>query len=131
PGLVFLSIVLPSALIARWFSAGRGRALGLVNMPVLVMLTPVVTESLLSFGGLAAAYRGLAFISALVIPALWFIRENPTAPAENHPVNSASNAGAGLVTLIRSHRYWAMCMAAAAMVASGTTLSTHVVSMAI
>jgi MFS family permease len=132
PGFVFLSVVLPSALTARWFIVGRGRALGIVNMPLFVMLTPLVVAALLEHGGLALAYRTMAFVALALVPILWFIVERPdVAAVEDGEAAVPEDQGLTTGALIRSVTYWRMTLASAAIAAGGTILSTHIVPMAI
>ena len=132
PGFVFLSVVLPSALTARWFVAGRGRALGIVNMPIFVMLTPLVVTALLAHGGLALAYRAMALVALALVPILWFIVEHPPTASEAEPGDAPAQPDHGLSTaaLATSATYWKMTIAAAAIATGGTIISTHIVPLA-
>jgi len=133
PGFVFLSVVLPSALTARWFVSGRGRALGIVNMPIFVMLTPLAVTALLGHGGLALAYRTMAVVALALVPILWFIVEHPPAEAGADADDGAAPPDHGLSTaaLATNATYWKMTIAAAAIATGGTVLSTHIVAMTI
>ncbi|MEK7214848.1 MAG: MFS transporter, partial [Chloroflexota bacterium] len=74
--------VLPTTTMTNWFSAKRGRALGLVNMasplgsavlaPVAITLMAVTGTWRSVFGAL-----GLAMLVLLTLPALWLMRRRP------------------------------------------------------
>ncbi len=81
-GFVFLSVVLPSALTARWFVAGVDGAPGIVNMPIFVMLTLLVVTVPLAHGGLALAYRAMALVALALVPILCSIVEHPPTASE-------------------------------------------------
>src|SRR6202007_673058 len=42
PGYALLGAMLPSTLISHWYEQGRGRALGIINMPALLAVVPLI-----------------------------------------------------------------------------------------
>ena len=127
PGLSLIGTVLPSTLVTRWFATGAGRALGLVNMPLFVMLTPFVMIVMLSRFGLSGAYLSLAAVSlALLIPLLFVIDYPPAGVgAAAVPHDPGVRAGA----LLADPAYWALMLASAAISSAGAMLVTHVAPM--
>ncbi len=74
--------VLPTTTMTNWFSAKRGRALGLVNMAVPLgsaLLAPVAITLMAITGTWRSVFGalGLAMLVLLVLPALWLMRRRP------------------------------------------------------
>lgn len=134
PGSCLCNLVVPSVLVTRWFSVHRGRALGILHMPIVAMITPIVVVHLLERYGLPTDYLFLVgLIVLLVIPAL-FIIDRPSrfdgvldpAPAQALPQATQRRT---LIPVISRPVFWALSLATACVLASGMTLGTHLVPM--
>jgi MFS family permease len=133
PGMAF-GVILPPTLVTRWFSSGRGRALGLISMPVLVGAVPLAATWWLQALGLPATYAILAAISAIAIVTSLFVVDNPpdetgAARASDTPA-AAPRATRSVGGLLRSPRFWALAIAAAATSTASVILSSQMVPMA-
>ena len=131
PGLALIGTVLPSTLVTRWFTgAGAGRALGLVNMPIFVMLTPFLVVVVLHRFGLQAVYLSLAAISLALLAPLLFVIDRPP-PVQARAQESAAPPDPGLSTgaLLASPPYLALVTAFAAISSAGAMLVTHIAPM--
>lgn len=137
PGIAMLGIAVPTSLVANWFVLGRGKAIGIVNMPIAVALVPPVTAALLPWLGLSGVYLVLAGTSVLLIPGLFWVIDHPEriglkphgeAPEATFDA-AAKPIGAG--ALIRTGDYWLLGLAAAILGGGGATLATHIMPMAI
>ena len=120
--------VLPSmTLAARWTDAEhRGRALGLVNMPVLVMAVPLIMGSLLPTQGLRFCYGVLALGQVLMLPVLLLVRDrNPDAApsAETAPPQPSFRAS----TIFTQPAFWTMTVAVGLIAGAGTMKLAHFV----
>ncbi len=129
PGLALIGTVLPSTLVTRWFTVGAGRALGLVNMPLFVMLTPFLVVLVVQRFGLAAAYATLAAISLALLAPLWFVVDRPPGVALPTQSPVAAESGPTVGALLSRPAYWGLILAYAAMSTGGSTLVTHVAPM--
>lgn len=77
PGVVLLGVMPSNILASNWFVRGQGRALGVVTMPVLVMLVPMLSSWGLEHFGLDAVLIGLGIGHLLVLPAMPFVIDRP------------------------------------------------------
>lgn len=77
PGSALLGAMLPSALVANWFEEGRGRALGLVNMSVLVGVMPLVSTSIMAHYSIRMVFAVLSAAMLLLVPVLMLVVDHP------------------------------------------------------
>lgn len=140
PGAALLGGMLPSALISNWFETGRGRALGIVNMPVLVAVAPVASSWILAVWGLSTVFVVLTGLMLCLIPMLFLIIDHPSKkgllPVGGHEQVSGSvqqpkHALLGYDALVRRPIYWAIVLLGCVMAAGGTVMSIHIVPMAV
>jgi MFS family permease len=133
PGVCLSAIVMPSVMVTRWFNVNRGRALGIVHMPILSMITPVIVVYLLKKYGLPTDYLFLAALIALIVLPALFIIDRPSGsyapPAAVNPNGTPAGRFAGIVPIIRRPVFWALSLATTCALASGITLGTHLVPM--
>ena len=136
PGIAMLGIAVPTSLVANWFVLGRGKAIGIVNMPIAVALVPPITAALLPQLGLSGVYLLLAAASALLIPGLLFVIDHPErlglrAHGET-PAQAAEVAPPAMsaLALVRTGDYWLLGLAAAILAGGGATIATHIMPMA-
>jgi len=76
-GISALSYIPGSTLISRWFVRDRGKALGIMCMPLLGMLMPLMTSAVLVKFGMSAVFLINAVLFALLVPLLLLIIERP------------------------------------------------------
>lgn len=133
PGLALLATVSPATLVTRWFEQGRGRALGLVHMPLMVAATPLLCAAVLRTAGLTATYLMLAAGMALMLLPLLGVVDRPPHRAGD---DAAGPAIAGRAIddpadepLLRQPAFWLLTLAAAAISTGGTLLVTHLAPM--
>lgn len=134
PGIALLGIAAPSSLVANWFDEGRGRAIGIVNMPIVVAVLPPISALLVRQLGLQATLLVLAGMAALLVPLLFGVRDTPAAAGFAKTEPDADHAGhgtAGASKLLRVGDYWFLSLAAAIIAAGGATMATHVIAMSI
>lgn len=141
PGMA-VGAVLPATLVTRWYQVNRGRALGIVCAPIVIVLVPIVSTWVLQSHGLPAVYAMLGALSALSLIANFFIIDRPpgadTAPATAAaaaPVgtNGAQGAAAGAPTmakLLRSPLFWALMLAFIASITGSIVITSQMVPMA-
>jgi hypothetical protein len=134
PGACLGITVVPSVLVTRWFAVDRGRALGILHMPILSMITPLIVVRLLDQYGLPTDYLFLTALVATVIAAAVFIVDRP--PADYRPsvhggrgaIPSVQNRR-GLLAIVRWPVFWTLSLSTTCVLASGIMLGTHLVPM--
>lgn len=136
PGIALLGLAVPSALVANWFVEGRGRAIGIVNMPILVALLPPVVATVTLTVGLGGAYLILASGAALLVPVLSFVIDRPEdvglAPrGRGEAIVGEMLDPMGAVSLLRTRDYVLLAVTAAIIAGGGATISTHVMPLAV
>jgi cyanate permease len=137
PGIALLGLAVPTSLVANWFTMGRGRAIGIVNMPIGVACLPPVMATLLPSVGLSGMYLMLAVLAACLIPALWLVIDRPEKIGlKPHGYVATVEAGVAAPTwttsaLIRTGDYWFLGLAAAIIGGGGASIATHIMPMAI
>lgn len=77
PGVCMLGIVPCSTLVSNWFVAGRGRALGFLNMPLFVSISPLMTAVIFERWGLQAVFVTAACIYLALLPLLLLVATRP------------------------------------------------------
>jgi MFS family permease len=133
PGLCFTASLLPSALVTRWYSINRGRALGLSSSTLLLAFIPPIVAVLLGRFGLSATYAMMAAAMAVLLVPLFFVIDYPpsaTNTASGHTgAQAAAEAGMTIAQLIKSGRFWALSLAAAAITTGASIFGAHLVPM--
>lgn len=136
PGIALLGLAVPSALVANWFETGRGRAIGVVNMPIMVGMFPPISAALLASYGLSGVYFILAGITLLLVPALLLVIDRPSDVGgrpigRGADVDGSSEMPISQSVLLHSPDYWRLGLAAAILGGGGALIATHITPMAI
>lgn len=136
PGVALLGLAVPTALVANWFVTGRGRAIGIVNMPIAVALIPTIIAALLPRIGLDGTYLVLACCSLLLVPALFWVVDHPERlglephgrSLEEGTVEEAPALKAG--ALLATPDYLRLAAAGAMVAGGGAVIATHIMPFA-
>jgi MFS family permease len=136
PGYALLGSMLPSALVSNWFVSGRGRALGIVNMPLMVGIVPIVASWLLRNFGLSATYAAMAAAMLCLLPALFLVVDKPEQRGLRPvgavaPVGPAPKQTMTYGRLIREPAYWAVALSGCILAGGAIMIVTHIAPMAI
>jgi MFS family permease len=134
PGLALSGVVLPSTLVTRWFDKGRGRILGLVHMPIVVAIIPVLSSILLARYGAPITYAVFgALIAMILVPMSLMIVDYPTGSvpqtADTSSLTQVSPEAATASQILRSPRFWAFAASAAIIITGAIVLNTHMIPM--
>ncbi len=134
PGHCLCAVILPSALVTRWFTVGRGKALAFVHLPLLIVIMPLTVAFVLRRYGLPGAYGLLAsLMMALAVILLWVVDYPPGAATASEPAQALDRrepATWPMKTLMGRGAFWIFTLALAALVSGQAMLSTHVVAIA-
>jgi MFS family permease len=145
PGVAMMNVVPSSTLINNWFVQGRGRALGVLNMPLLVFVMPPISAAVLSRFGIDAVFLLSAAITALAIPALMFVIAEPedvgqtALGADKSPVsatpgavtNTATIAPKSALAILATPAFLVLSLCVGITTAAGVMMATHVVPLAV
>ncbi len=131
PGFCLFSVVPCTAIIANWFPEGRGRALGIINMPIGNTVMPLAAAAMLGAVGLRATFLGEAVLLLALLPLLLLIRDRPaSAPALVAADAPAGTAGDPLMSagqIFRAPPFLILTLGVSILSAGGLTLVTHLV----
>lgn len=136
PGLAVGSIM-PSTIVTRWFSANRGKALGLVNIPLVFTIMPLAATRAVHSYGLPATYLMLAGLAVVTLVANLLIADPPPAgravddtAAQTDAAKAATEAMPPLGNLLKNRRFWLLALGANALTVGSIIVTTHIVPMA-
>jgi MFS family permease len=132
PGVACMGTLPTNVLIANWFASGQGRALGIVNMPLFVMLVPMVAVVLLEHVGLRGLYAVLAVANLFVLPAMWVLVDRPEQVGQKPRGASVESAADNQHSLTTRHilgrpDFWFLIVAVGIVVGGGTMKLSHMV----
>jgi len=131
-GMAFTGIVIPAMLVTNWYGKGRGRALGILHMPLLALVSPLTTTFVLKQFGAQAAYFSLAGIMAVNLLFLPLLVDRPDGTLASGAVGNEGNRSDArrlLSEIMRSSVFWTLALATAMVLSAGSTVSTHLVPM--
>lgn len=133
PGMA-IGGILPSTLITRWYSVNRGRTLGIICAPVVIVVVPFASNWMLQSHGVAAVYLMLASLSLVCVVSNIFIVDRPpgyaTIAETRTSVAGAPTGPMGMLQLLRAPRFWVFTLGYASASAGLIILTAHQVPMA-
>jgi MFS family permease len=132
-GVSLTAILGPLTLINRWFTDGRAKLLGIVNLPIVLFATPFLVAELLPVVGRLTILGAMGTIFLVLIPLLLLIEENPSREVPRGsgaaPVAQPASTERLLSTreLLSSPPFWLLSLAIGVMAGSGTAFVVHIV----
>lgn len=137
PALVLAGSIGPATLVTRWFEQGRGVALGLVHLPIVVAILPVVSNWLLENYGAPFTYAVVAGMIAMILfPMTLLVVDYPNNPSsqpqsvEAVPVLERVDDSLSVAQLLKSWKFWMLTLSASSVSTSAVALGAIVVPMA-
>jgi fucose permease len=125
-----LAILGPLILVSRWFNNNRAKTLSIVNLPLVLFVTPYVVAEVLPrygrFGMLGA--MGTAFL--LLAPALLLLVERPSLTGRQEPVGAvkhATDAGDSAGAILRRPAFWLLSLGIGITAGAGSGFVVHIV----
>jgi len=143
PAMAVGGSVLPPTLVTRWFQRHRGLAIGIVHLPIVITILPIVASLVIGRFGVTVLFLALAVfgIVTLIPGCLAMIEYPPGHDPRQHANESAaqrSERGAppvGLLftvpQLLHNLRFWLLALAVGAVNTSSVTLASHLPAMGI
>lgn len=134
-GACFLGIVPAATLVSRWFVRDRGKALGIINMPIFLFFLSPVFGNLLPRIGMDNVFlliSGLFFAAILI---LVFVVDEPQKigmkprGADDLPRSKEQPPAAQLRRgdFLRMRKFWLLCLGVGITTSGGTVVVTHFV----
>ncbi len=134
PAMSLTGSVGPATLVTRWFNRNRGLALGVVHLPIVIAILPVALNWFIERNGHVAAYLTLAIFTAIfLVPLTLLAVDHPPGgeqPAPEPAEKRTADGSFSVAQLLARPRYWAMCLAVIASMASSVLLGSLLVPMA-
>ena len=125
PSLVLFGNLPSNTLVATWFGARPGKAMGLVNMPILVMLTPLAAAAILNSFGLGAVFVAIAIAHLCILPCVLLVKDGPFA------LRGASVAPVGQDRLFVRPEFWLLAVACGIASGAGVMKMSHLAAIVI
>jgi MFS family permease len=131
PGAALFGSIPSSILASEWHPTGRGRALGIVNVPLFVALIPLLGMGVIEALGLSAFYLCLAGMHLLLLPLMAGIRE-PVGPEGVAEPEAATPSPARHVLrfLLLQATFWLIVLCDGVLNGANITNSAHIVPIA-
>lgn len=135
PGFTLAGVVPCTALISNWFVEGRGKALGIINMPLGNALMPLLAAALLINVGLPGVLLGNGIILAALIPLAWLLVDEPARIGQQPkggraPDGVAPEAALSAAQIVRQPRFMVLTLGVALLSAGGLAIMAHMVALA-
>lgn len=139
-GCAALGVIPSTSLASSWFVARAGLAIGLVNLPLLIAVTPPLVAWIVEAHGWRAALNVLAAAFVVLLPLLQLVVSRPEdvgqrALGGGAALDTDTDASAavppepaqGFAALVRSPWYWGALLAAGLLSSGGIVLMSHLV----
>jgi len=135
-GATLLGPLPAMALMTNWFDEGRGKAIGIVMIPLGVMVMPVVTTLLIGAFGWRVTFGCMAAFLLAVTPLLRLVRNGPmdcdSPSVDDRPAvhGHAGPSTAVTAQFLGDATFWLIALASALILAAGTAIVTHLLAYA-
>jgi MFS family permease len=127
-GVCLLAILGPLVLVSRWFDDNRGKVLSLVNLPLMLFVTPYVIAEMLPRQGRFGVLVGMGAIFVLLIPALMLLVERPAGlKAPDKAGSEEPVAAESAASILRRPAFWLLSLGIGLVAGAGTGFVVHIV----
>lgn len=135
PGACFLGIVPAATLVSNWFVRDRGKALGVINMPLLLFVMPPIFGHLLGKVGMNGIFLVVAMMFLAVALVVAMVIDKPeqvgrTPHGAQH--DAGTNDGRAAQSLTRGElmglsKFWLLGIGVGILNSGSTMMVTHFV----
>lgn len=136
PGFCLYAVVPCTTIVGNWFIAGRGRALGIVNMPLGNAVLPLAAAFFLINFGLPAAFLASAVLVLALLPLILLIVDDPARVGQSAQGAAPAGAAAGAEDAALSARqivsavpFLVITLAVGVLSAAGLVMVTQIVAL--
>ena len=136
PGFCLIGVIPCTTVVSNWFIEGRGKAIGIINMPFGNTLMPLVAAFLLQSFGLRITFLACGILLAALIPLILMIVDRPDrigqrARRGRSAVDDVAPSVAVLSTgqILRLPAFWVMTLGVGLLSAAGLVIVTHLVAL--
>lgn len=137
PGVLFSGNFAGAILISNWFPGSKGRAIGVMMIPIGVMVVPLICTPLLENYGLSSVYAFMGVINLLMLPILLYVKDRPdeaSLPAAGGEPVDSNHAGNALsfirpAQLMRRADFWLLIVGVGLLNGSGMIKISHLVAL--
>jgi MFS family permease len=135
PGFCLFAIIPCTTIIGNWFVAGRGRALGLANIPIGNAIMPVAAAMVLSAHGLSLTFLSGAGLMLALLPLLLLLADHPAQIGQQASgggeADAAAGQAAGMTTrgILTSGPFLVLTWAVSVLSAAGLVMVTQIVGL--
>lgn len=123
-GTSLMGLIAPFTLVSRWFTEGRGRALGILNTPVGYFVAPMLAAYMVQNHGLSAMYVLLSCVFLAILPLMLLITDPRRDEA---PAHRAAAPASSPRLFLRDPRFWLMAIGVGVLTGGASAFVTHVV----
>lgn len=136
PGFCLIGVIPCTTVVSNWFVEGRGRAIGIINMPFGNTLMPLVAAFMLQSFGLRATFMGCAVLLAALAPLILTLVDRPDrigqrARGDRHVTEDPVAPAAGMATaqILRFPPFWVLTLGVGLLSAGGMVMVSHLVAL--
>jgi cyanate permease len=133
PGACLLGVLPASALISNWITKGRGNALGIINLPIFLLLAPVITARLVSMFDMTVVFLSLSVVLAICAILMSRVVDTPfrdSTKADGVASVTARSAAIASRDVLNSRSFWLLSLGVGVVAGGGTALTAHLVPLA-
>ena len=94
PGGALFAVLPPAILASGWYPEARGKAMGIVYLPILATILPLLGVTIIQRYGLPSFYLTLATTHLLLLPLMLGVVEASTEPAHSQDLTEDNASGA-------------------------------------
>ncbi|WP_254699712.1 MFS transporter [Trinickia violacea] len=124
-GVCLTAILGPLILVSRWFESKRGKVLGIVNLPILLFLTPYIVAETLPRYGRCVLLSAMGTICAALVAVLMLLVEHP--PASARAADVAAAQGEEAAPIMKRPAFWLLSLGIGIVAGAGTGFVVHIV----
>ncbi|MFT4054145.1 MAG: MFS transporter [Novosphingobium sp.] len=137
PGFALAGVVPCTAIVSNWFAEGRGRAIGLINIPLGNALLPLAAAALMAHFGLSGALAGNGLLLLALFPLAWFLVDTPERIGQA-PLGRVATAAVPVgepplraIEILRLPQFAVLTLGVALLSAAGLVMVAHLVPLAL